>query len=121
MEGKGLLRAALTRPLQWGVARVRPRRQVVKAVAVMRRQRPVVIAHRGFSAFAPENTLPAFSLALEAGADLVELDYRQSADAELIVIHDADLDRTTDARLHWGGKHIKVHDKTAWEIRARPL
>ena len=108
---------ALTRPLRWGVARVRPR-HVVKAVAVLRRKRPVVIAHRGFSAFAPENTLPAFNLALEAGADIVELDYRQSADRELIVIHDADLDRTTDARLHWGGKHIKVHDKTAWEIRA---
>jgi glycerophosphoryl diester phosphodiesterase len=33
------------------------------------------------------------------------------------VIHDADLDRTTDARLHWGSKHIRVDSKSAWEIR----
>lgn len=78
----------------------------------------MVIGHRGYCAFAPENTLPSFQLALEAGVDLVELDYRQSADGQLLVIHDAELDRTTDARLRWGGKHIKVQDKTAWEIRS---
>lgn len=77
-----------------------------------------MIGHRGFPAFAPENTLPSFELALGAGVDLVELDYRQSADGELLVIHDADLDRTTDARLRWGGKHIKVEHRTALEIRS---
>lgn len=117
MKTKGL-RAALARRLKWGVAKVGAPRQPVKVLELISRHRPLVIGHRGFSAFAPENTLPAFSMALEAGVDAVELDYRQSADGELIVIHDADLDRTTDARLHWGGKHIKVHDKTAWEIRA---
>lgn len=79
---------------------------------------PVVIGHRGFSAFAPENTLPAFELAIAAGVDLVELDFRQSADGQLLVVHDADLDRTTDARLRWGGKHIKVDTRQAWEVRS---
>ena len=81
-------------------------------------ERPLVIGHRGFSAFAPENTLPSFALALAAGVDLVELDYRQSADGQLVVVHDPDLDRTTDARLRWGGKHLTVDGKTASEIRS---
>lgn len=109
---------ALGRPLRWGVAKVRTPQKAVKAIELLKRERPVVIGHRGFSAFAPENTLPAFNLAMEAGVDLVELDYRQSADGQLMVIHDADLDRTTDARLRWGGKHIKVEEKTAWDIRS---
>jgi glycerophosphoryl diester phosphodiesterase len=83
----------------------------------VRHKRALVIGHRGFSAVAPENTLAAFELALAAEVDLVELDYRQSADGQLVVIHDAELDRTTDARLHWGSKHIRVETKTAWEIR----
>ncbi len=109
---------ALARPLRWGVAKVRASLPPLKAIELVNRERPVVIGHRGFSAFAPENTLPAFQLALEAGVNVVELDYRQSADGQLMVIHDADLDRTTDARLRWGGKHIRVEDKTAWEIRS---
>ena len=56
----------------------------------------LVIAHRGFSGRAPENTLPAFRLALAARADLVELDYHHSRDGIPIVIHDDTLDRTTD-------------------------
>jgi glycerophosphoryl diester phosphodiesterase len=77
----------------------------------------LVIGHRGFSAIAPENTLPAFRFGLKAGADLVELDYRQSADGQLLVFHDSELDRTTNARLRWGGKRIKFEDKTALELR----
>ena len=79
---------------------------------------PVVIGHRGYSAFAPENTLPSFRLALRAGVDLVELDYRQTADGELVVIHDPNLDRTTDAQWRWGGRHIRVESKTVAEIRS---
>jgi glycerophosphoryl diester phosphodiesterase len=89
-----------------------------KATKLVNSERPLVIAHRGFSAFAPENTLPAFSLAMAAGADLVELDYRQSADGQLVVIHDHELDRTTDARMHWGNAHVKVDEKSALEIRS---
>lgn len=58
--------------------------------------RPLVMAHRGDSAFRPENTLAAFEGALEKGARLVELDAQLTADGEVIVLHDAALDRTTD-------------------------
>ena len=54
-----------------------------------------VIAHRGASAYAPENTLAAFRLAAEMKADYFELDCTLSRDGEVIVIHDDTLDRTT--------------------------
>lgn len=57
---------------------------------------PLIIAHRGDSANAPENTLAAFRLALENGADGIELDVKLSADQKLVVIHDFTLDRTTN-------------------------
>jgi len=118
VKPKGFLRAALGRPLKWGVLKVRPSAAICKPLGWFSDDHPVVIGHRGFCAFAPENTLPAFQLALDAGVDMVELDYRQSADGQLLVIHDPDLDRTTNACLHWSGKHIQVEHKTAGEIRA---
>ena len=54
-----------------------------------------VIAHRGASAHAPENTLPAFELAVQHGADAFELDVRLSRDGAPVVVHDATLERTT--------------------------
>ncbi len=60
--------------------------------------RPLIVAHRGASAMAPENTLAAFRLAADLGADAVELDVQRTADGHLIVIHDATIDRTTDGR-----------------------
>ena len=57
---------------------------------------PLNFAHRGASARAPENTLEAFRLAVEAGAGGLELDVHMSRDGELVVIHDATVDRTTD-------------------------
>lgn len=56
----------------------------------------LVIAHRGNSADAPENTLESFRQALALGIDGVEFDVRLSADDELVVIHDPTVDRTTD-------------------------
>lgn len=56
---------------------------------------PIIFAHRGASAYAPENTLAAFALALEQGADAIELDAKLSADGHAIVIHDLTVDRTT--------------------------
>src|SRR5262249_52003008 len=53
-----------------------------------------------------------------AGADLVELDYYHTKDGKLIVIHDPDLDRTTDATNKWRQTHIKVESKTAEEIQS---
>jgi glycerophosphoryl diester phosphodiesterase len=58
-------------------------------------QRPV-IAHRGASGQAPENTIEAFELAVRQGADAFELDVRLTADGVPVVLHDATLDRTTD-------------------------
>ncbi|TBL81760.1 glycerophosphodiester phosphodiesterase [Paenibacillus thalictri] len=58
----------------------------------------LVIAHRGAKGEAPENTLAAFRLGLEQGCDAIELDIHLSKDGELIVIHDATLDRTTDMK-----------------------
>ena len=55
----------------------------------------LVVAHRGASAEAPENTMEAFRLGVEAGADAVELDVHLTADGQLAVIHDDTLDRTT--------------------------
>ncbi|MGH7555923.1 MAG: glycerophosphodiester phosphodiesterase [Longimicrobiales bacterium] len=54
----------------------------------------IVIAHRGASAYAPEHTLAAYDLALEMGADYIEQDLQMTSDGELIVLHDATLDRT---------------------------
>ena len=60
------------------------------------RSRPLVIAHRGASGSAPENTMAAFSLAVERGAEVVELDVQMTADGYPVVIHNATVNRTTD-------------------------
>lgn len=60
-----------------------------------RQQTVLTIAHRGASARAPENTLQAIRLAAEMGADMVEMDVHLTADGVPVVIHDADLERTT--------------------------
>jgi glycerophosphoryl diester phosphodiesterase len=57
---------------------------------------PLVIAHRGASAHAPENTLAAFRLAVRQNAAAIELDAKLSADGIVVVIHDQTLERTTD-------------------------
>ena len=88
------------------------------ALALISSRRPLVIGHRGYCQFAPENTLPSFKLALAAGADLVELDYYHSKDGKLVVIHDPDLDRTTDATNRWKQQHVKVEVRTAAEIQS---
>jgi glycerophosphoryl diester phosphodiesterase len=58
---------------------------------------PSAIAHRGGSRLAPENTLTAFERAAALGVDAIECDVHLSRDDEVVVIHDATLDRTTDA------------------------
>lgn len=59
-------------------------------------ERLMVIAHRGAAGEAPENTLAAFALGLEQGCTGIELDIHLSKDGEIIVCHDATIDRTTD-------------------------
>ncbi len=58
----------------------------------------VKIAHRGASAYEPENTIRSFTRAMELGADMIELDVRRSLDGRLVVIHDDKVDRTTNGR-----------------------
>jgi len=73
--------------------------------------RPVIFAHRGASAYAPENTLAAFRLAVEQGAHAIELDAKLTADGEVVVIHDPTVDRTT------GGSGL-VREHTLAELQA---
>ncbi|MBC7328735.1 glycerophosphodiester phosphodiesterase [bacterium] len=55
----------------------------------------IIVAHRGFSGIYPENTLLAFEKAIEIGADFLELDIHQAKDGNIVVCHDATIDRTT--------------------------
>ncbi|MDE0769473.1 MAG: glycerophosphodiester phosphodiesterase family protein [Opitutaceae bacterium] len=61
--------------------------------------RPLVFAHRGFSSKAPENTMAAFRLGWESGADGVECDVHLTADGEIACIHDYDTGRVSDRKL----------------------
>ena len=54
------------------------------------------IAHRGASQYAPENTMEAFHKALQLGVDAIAFDIQLTRDSEMIVIHDDNIDRTTD-------------------------
>ena len=69
-----------------------------------------VIAHRGFSGAAPENTIAAVRAAIEIGADMVEIDVTMTADEHVVVIHDETVDRTTDGSG-------KVSDLTRAELQ----
>lgn len=90
---------------------------VPPAPDLLKSPRPLVIAHRGYSGAAPENTLPSFAAALRAGADLVEFDYHHTRDGAPVVIHDPTADRTTDACIRWGGENHRVADRTLAELR----
>jgi len=70
----------------------------------------LVIAHRGASGHAPENTLAAFRKAVSQGAAFIETDLQLSRDAHFVAIHDSTVDRTT-------GGHAAVHDLTLAELR----
>lgn len=69
--------------------------------------RPTIIGHRGASALAPENTAPAFDLALAGGADGLELDLQLSRDEQVVIYHDHKL-----AKLGLRSQHIRDYD---WE------
>jgi glycerophosphoryl diester phosphodiesterase len=57
---------------------------------------PIILAHRGASAVAPENTLAAFNAAMRLGADAVEMDAKLTSDKEVVIIHDRTVNRTTN-------------------------
>lgn len=71
--------------------------------------KPRIIAHRGASAYAPENTLAAFLAAIQLGAEGIELDVHLDKNGELVVIHDPTVNRTT-------GIDANVNDLTAGEL-----
>jgi len=75
-----------------------------------RQKWPAIVAHRGASATHPENTLPSFIAAVDAGADMIELDVRLTADNVPVVMHDLDVSRTT------GGSGF-VHELSLQEIK----
>lgn len=78
-----------------------------------------MIAHRGARAFAPENTLEAFAKAHEFGCTMIELDVHVSRDSELVVHHDDDLIRCTDAlRKLPGRSSYQIADFTCAELRS---
>lgn len=80
--------------------------------------RPAVVAHRGASYLAPEETLPAFLMARELGADYLELDLQRTKDGVLIALHDDNLTRTTDAREVFPGRESEHADSfTFAELR----
>ena len=58
--------------------------------------RPAIIAHRGDKTHAPENTMAAFKMAAENGADAIEFDVKLTADGRVIVLHDQTVNRTTN-------------------------
>ena len=70
----------------------------LRARWVAARTRPLLLGHRGARHAAPENTFAAFNLALEEGADGVELDVRLNASGDVIVCHDLTLERVTEGR-----------------------
>lgn len=78
---------------------------------------PLIIAHRGASGIAPENTLAAFEKALEIGVDRIEMDLRQTIDGEVIVLHDKTIRRTTNG---WGSarklslKKVRRYSAGSW-------
>ena len=77
----------------------------------------IKIAHRGSSGSYPENTRLAFEKAIEAGADMIEMDCRLSKDGHVVVIHDDRLDRTARAKGFVKGKtlrQLKKLDVGAW-------
>jgi glycerophosphoryl diester phosphodiesterase len=76
-----------------------------------RNQEVVVIAHRGASLAAPQNTQAAFRLAIEQGTDFVELDVQESADGEVLVVHDSDL-------MNVAGIPLEIWDTPAATIRS---
>ena len=80
-------------------------------------KQPHIIAHRGASGLAPENTLAAFAKAIEIGVDRIEMDLRQTIDGEVVVLHDKTINRTTNG---WGSvrklslKKCKRYSAGSW-------
>ncbi len=83
----------------------------------LRRWYPVITGHRGFQERYPENTMASFAAAVEAGADVIEMDVHLTRDGVPVIIHDETVDRTTDGRGRVGEmllKEIRQLDAGRW-------
>ena len=89
-------------------------------------KKPWIVAHRGASAYAPENTVPAFELAAQQGATFVEFDLQLTKDKQVVCLHDNSLERTTDVEVVFpdrarttpaGSKTWMLEDFTLAEIK----
>lgn len=82
-------------------------------------QLPLVIAHRGASGYLPEHTLAAYELAVRMGADYIEPDLQMTRDGQLVALHDATLERTTDVAARFAPRNggFRVADFSLEEIR----
>src|SRR5262249_35383875 len=79
-----------------------PAHPLVERLRQLAADGPIVVAHRGDSRNHPENTLAAFAAAAELGAPVQEFDVQATADGQLVCLHDATRDRTTDAAVRLG-------------------
>ena len=85
--------------------------------------KPLVIAHRGASAYAPEHTFASWDMAMEMGADFLEQDLQMTADGVLVVMHDPELDRTTSGRgevIRHRWEEVRELDAGSWFNRSHP-
>lgn len=85
--------------------------------AMYRDNRVLIFGHRGASAYAPMNTIPAFELAVEQGADAIELDVHLTKDGELVIVHDFTVNKTTNGTGEVAAmslEEIKSLDAGAW-------
>ncbi len=88
-----------------------------RALKLMENDRTIVVAHRGFSMGAPENTVPAFLWGKLAEADMVELDFYVNKEGTLFCHHDSKLDRTTDIRSSLSITNAAMIDLTDAQVR----
>jgi glycerophosphoryl diester phosphodiesterase len=90
-------------------------------LATMTAASPLIVAHRGYSALAPENTLAAYRMAIEAGAPAAECDVYCTKDGQVVLLHDPTIDRTTDGTgpvTELTLEQVKALDAGAWKGEA---
>lgn len=92
----------------------------IRAWATRDGRPPLVIAHRGASGYLPEHTLAAYELAVRMGADCIEPDLHLTRDGQLVAVHDATLERTTDVASRFAQRNgaWRVADFSLEEIRS---
>ena len=87
-----------------------PSDKVILGNTYCRETKPLIIAHRGASGLAPENTMAAFKKAYDTGVSMIELDVQKTKDGHLVIMHDDTVDRTTNGKG-------KIEDLTLEEIK----